>query len=893
MRRQESRLLVLSGQGLQVYRWLQGSSFEQQGNYSHDAVGWQAFEEELDHQTSDSTPVLVLVDVVEEELRRESIPPLYGVNRQLVLERRLERLFRTTPYRRAVSQGRGADKQENILYSGLVNPELVAPWMQRLQSRQVPVCGIWSLQLLSRELLREISTKFDYTLLVTLHTDGLRQTFFCRGRTQISRKTPLPKQNGASLFAHIKQEILRTRSYLLSLQLLKHDKTLDLFLVAPNSLSEHMPPDESVHSGVCFHTLTITDLEKRIGMRQGDADSCAELLYGQVLLRRPQQNHYACPEEMQYSTSSLARLSQRFKSKPTAQAVIEQGDTKPVRRLGDVLLEKKLLTQDQLQTALTEQKGSGSSLGKVLIDLGMVSEMEVREALAGLLHHESVDLTEVLPQPEALARVTKFFAQRHTILPLLFDEKEALLTVAMSNPMNVAALDILLARQESGVRIKPLLAGERAIAAAIDRLYDSELSVEGVLRELETGEVELDNLADASEETFSHPMVRLVNALLHDAVKRGASDVHIGPTAGFLRIRYRIDGILHQIYSLPRKLLSSLVVRIKVMGDINIAETRIPQTGQISFPYLGQTVNFRVSLQPTINGENIVLRVLDLSQEIRSLKEIGVSRHNLDSMFTLLQRPGGLILVTGPTGSGKTTTLYSMLNYLNQEGVNIMTMEDPVEYPMPTILQTSVNPEAGLDYAAGIRALLWQDPDIILVGEVHDKETANMALQAAMTGHLVFTTLHANSTLGAIPRLMNLGASSDFISGNINSILSQRLVRRLCKNCRRERAATAIEVELLGVGAGESVTLYQAVGCADCFDSGYKGRLPLMEVLQVDEGFDDLVAQGAPLTAFRKLALTKGFRSMVQDGFAWAVAGETTLDEVGRVLDLTAHLRND
>ncbi|MBF0453834.1 MAG: type II/IV secretion system protein [Magnetococcales bacterium] len=586
-------------------------------------------------------------------------------------------------------------------------------------------------------------------------------------------------------------------------------------------------------------------------------------------------------------------MVQRFKAKPPVEVTKEEESVKPVRRLGDVLLEKKLLTQDQLQAALTEQKGSGRTLGKVLIDMGMVSEVEVRETLAGLLHHESVDLTEVLPQPEALSRVTKFFAQRHSILPLLYDEEGAVLTVAMSNPMNVAALDILLARQMPGVQIKPLLAGERAIASAIDRLYDSQLSVEGVLRELETGEVALDALADSSEDPFSHPMVRLVNALLHDAVKRNASDIHIGPTAGFVRIRYRIDGILHQIYSIHRKLLSSLVVRIKVMGDINIAETRIPQTGQISFPYLGQTVNFRVSIQPTINGENIVLRVLDLSQEIRSLEEIGVSAYNLDALFTLLKRPGGLVLVTGPTGSGKTTSLYSMLNHLNQEGVNIMTMEDPVEYPMPSILQTSVNPEAGLDYSAGIRALLWQDPDIILVGEVHDKETANMALQAAMTGHLVFTTLHANSTLGAIPRLMNLGASSDFIAGNINSILSQRLVRRLCKKCRTPQPVTASEAELLGLASGEKVTLYHPVGCENCYHTGYQGRLPLMEVLQVDEAFDDLVSQGATLTAFRELALSKGFRSMVEDGFEWVRAGETTLDEVGRVLDTSAHIRNN
>ncbi|MBF0446746.1 MAG: Flp pilus assembly complex ATPase component TadA [Magnetococcales bacterium] len=675
------------------------------------------------------------------------------------------------------------------------------------------------------------------------------------------------------------------------------DHLLEVFLVTPERLSEFVPQAESVVEGVRFQRVDLADLSRKIGIQSGEERGGSELLYGQLLLRRPPENHYGCPEELQYRSRTrfqgFAKLKTPFQKTLKSSPIAEQPPKKPIRRLGDALIEKKLLTSDQLQTALTEQKGSDRTLGMVLIDLGMVSESAVREALAGLLHHESVDLTEVLPQPEALSRVTKSFAQRHLVLPLLYDAEKKILTVAMSNPMNVAALDLLLARQDAGVQIKPLLAGERAIAVAIDRLYDDTLSVEGVLQELETGEISLDRLSEFSNETFSHPMVRLVNALLNDAVKRGASDVHIGPTAGFIRIRYRVDGILHQIYSVPKKLLSSLVVRLKVMGEMNIAETRIPQTGHISFPHLGQKVNFRISIQPTINGENIVLRLLDLSQEIRSLEEIGLSDYNLQGVQNLLQRPGGLILVTGPTGSGKTTTLYSMLNHLNDEGVNIMTMEDPVEYPVPTILQTSVNPEAGLDYATGIRALLWQDPDIILVGEVHDKETANMALQAAMTGHLVFTTLHANSTLGAIPRLMNLGASSDFITGNINSILSQRLVRRLCRSCRQAIDPTEADARILGRPLAGLPPLYQPVGCDGCFQTGYVGRFPLMEILQVDEEFDDLVAKSATLTDFRALAQARGFRSMVEDGFGWVLAGETTLDELGRVLDLGAQQRRE
>ncbi|MBF0195513.1 MAG: type II/IV secretion system protein [Magnetococcales bacterium] len=769
--------------------------------------------------------------------------------------------------------------------------------MQILQDNQAPVTGIWSLQLLSRNLLHIISKKIVHALVVTIHINALRQTYYEEGRTVISRKTPIRDLKPDALSSHIHEEVLRTKSYLVSLRLLRPGESLDIVVVTNEPRSTILAKNLNFKEGINCTVVDIASLEQKIGLSHKEPGLETELLFGQLLLRRPPKNHYGLPDELQYYINNPVKRFIKSFQKAKASTKVKADDAKPttvsVRRLGDVLIEKKLLTQDQLQAALTEQRGGDRTLGRVLIDMGMVAEKEVRDTLAELLKHESVDLTEVLSHPEALSLVTKSFAQQHSILPLLFDEETQVLTVAMSNPMNVAALDYLLSQQKAGVQIKPLLAGELDITGAIDRLYSSALSVEGVLRELETGEVELDDLGNMSEETFSHPMVRLVNALLQDAVKRGASDIHIGPTAGFLRVRYRIDGILHQIYSVHKKLLASLVVRIKVMGNINIAETRLPQTGQISLPYLGKTVNFRVSIQPTINGENIVLRVLDLSQEIRSLDELGVSANNLNAMYTLLKRPGGLVLVTGPTGSGKTTSLYSMLSHLNKEGVNIMTMEDPVEYPMSTILQTSINHEAGLDYAVGIKALLWQDPDIILVGEIHDKETANMSLQAAMTGHMVFTTLHANSTLGALPRLVNLGVTSDIISGNINSILSQRLVRKLCKKCSVLEPIQSPEAMMLGVDMGAGVKIARPVGCEHCYDTGYKGRLPLMEVLLVDEDFDELVFKGSSHTALKELAVSKGFHSMVDDGFARVLAGETTLEEVSRVLDISSHTQTE
>ncbi|MBF0461520.1 MAG: type II/IV secretion system protein [Magnetococcales bacterium] len=582
---------------------------------------------------------------------------------------------------------------------------------------------------------------------------------------------------------------------------------------------------------------------------------------------------------------------------------------RPVRRLGDLLVEKKIITPDQLQTALFEQRRSGESLGKLLIYLGFVPEPLMRDLLAESLSQESIDLREVLPPAEVLQLVPKAFAQRHGVLPVSFDRvarpgagaaatDERILVVAMFNPLNVAVLDqlqaLLAEAQWEGVTVKPMLAGESEINAAIDRFYGFELSVQGILRELETGEVDLESLTReaAASHSLSHPMVRLVNALLTDAVRRYASDIHIGPTSGAVRIRYRMDGILRLIYSLHRPLLPGLLVRIKVMAGMNIAESRIPQEGRISLLYSGRMVHFRVAAHPTIHGENLVLRVLDLREEIQGPHHLGLSEPNLRRLLRLLQRPMGLILVTGPTGSGKTTTLYSMLNHLNQEGVNIMTLEDPVEYPLPTIAQTAVNRAVGLDYAAGIRSLLWQDPDMILVGEIHDRETGVMALQAAMTGHLVFTTLHANTAIGAIPRLLNLGVARDFMAGNIGGIIAQRLVRRLCPQCRQAKPATVEEQLLLGLPPPPTGTMreppqiYQPVGCAECYQSGYRGRFPVMEVLLVEESFDELVYNGASRESFRALVAAQGFHAMVEDARDRILAGDTSLEEVARVLDL-------
>jgi general secretion pathway protein E/type IV pilus assembly protein PilB len=386
-------------------------------------------------------------------------------------------------------------------------------------------------------------------------------------------------------------------------------------------------------------------------------------------------------------------------------------------------------------------------------------------------------------------------------------------------------------------------------------------------------------------------VVRLVDALLTDAVKRDASDVHFEPEASFLRIRYRIDGILRQIRALHKSYWAAMAVRIKVISGMNIAETRAPQDGRISLNISGHAVDFRVASQPTIHGENIVLRILDRQKGIVPLDRLGLDDHQMGLMKLMVARPEGIILVTGPTGSGKTTTLYSVLNHINEEGVNIMTLEDPVEYPMAMIRQTSVAESAKLDFANGIRSMMRQDPDIILVGEIRDADTAEMAFRAAMTGHQVYSTLHTNSALGAVPRLLDIGVLPDIMAGNIIGILAQRLVRRLCTHCRKPYPAEAHECKLIGVVSGQPAPiLYRAAGCDHCEYQGYRGRIAIMEMLRMDNDLDDLISRRAPQREIRNLAMEKGFRPLSEDGLRRVLDGSTSIEEVGRVIDLTERM---
>ncbi len=569
--------------------------------------------------------------------------------------------------------------------------------------------------------------------------------------------------------------------------------------------------------------------------------------------------------------------------------MIAENKPKP-KHLGEILISEGIITKDQLHIALTEQKKIHQPLGKLLVSLGFVTEAIMRSSLSEALEQDSVDLSHVVPDPDAIKMITSDIARKHKVIPLNFDPVGSTLTIAMSDTFNLFSLDRIRIQVGQHIELRPMLSGEAEISSAIDQFYGYELSIDGILREIETGEADYTNYQGDIEE-YSQPLVRLVDVMLSDAVKRGSSDIHFEPEENFLRIRYRIDGVLRQIRSLHKTYWPAIAVRLKVMADMNIAETRAPQDGRISRTIIGRPIDFRVASQPTIHGENIVLRVLDRERGVIPLEKLELPQESLRTLKIMMSRPEGIILVTGPTGSGKTTTLYSLLNYISSEKINIMTLEDPVEYPFPLIRQTSVNEAAGMGFANGIKSLMRQDPDVILVGEVRDAETAEMAFRAAMTGHQVFTTLHTNSAIGALPRLRDIGIIPEIMAGNIIGVIAQRLVRKLCSYCKTAHRPTAEDLQLLSNRAGlVAKKIFKPKGCTACDQTGYKGRFALLEILKMNSDLDDLLARGATTKEIREAAYEQGFFTLADDGVRHIMDGITSLEEVARVADLTERM---
>ena len=550
--------------------------------------------------------------------------------------------------------------------------------------------------------------------------------------------------------------------------------------------------------------------------------------------------------------------------------------------LGQTLLTKGIISQDQLNIALTEQKRFKQPLGKVLVTLGFVTEATIRDILSETLGQVSIDLENTIVDPMAIALVPKDMARRYHVLPVSYDAERKLLLIAVSDPANVVALDQIRALAREDLRIEQVLARESDITIGIEHHYGFELSIDGILNEIETGEIDYQSLAAEFDE-YSQPVVRLVDALLHDAVKRGASDIHFEPEQGFLRIRYRIDGVLRQIRSLHKNYWAAMVVRLKVMSGMNIAETRAPQDGRISLTLSGHQVDFRVSAQPTTHGENIVLRILDRDKGIVPLEELGLHSEDLKTLKLMLARPEGIILVTGPTGSGKTTTLYAALSHINDVDRKIITIEDPIEYHLGGINQIQVSTKSGLTFARGLRAILRHDPDVILIGEIRDHETAEIAVQASLTGHLVFSTLHTNDAPSAVTRLIDMGIEPYLVASSLELVLAQRLVRLICPACKmeipdgdawRERASTDDELPPV---------LYHGTGCRQCQGTGYRGRRGIFEMMPVTEEIRTLILERASAGEVRRIAAKQGMLSLRDDGMRLVRAGLTTIEEVLRV----------
>ena len=560
-------------------------------------------------------------------------------------------------------------------------------------------------------------------------------------------------------------------------------------------------------------------------------------------------------------------------------------DVKPMR-IGEKLISLGLISKDQLEIALREQAKSKKLLGAILISMNFITESALGEVLAESSGSERFDVKATMLDSNLLAMVPREVCVRNKVIPV--ELAAGTVKLAMVDVYNVLAIDQVRRHLDKALKIIPIFCTETEINELIERYYNYDLSIDGVLREIETGIRDKTQL-DGREEGYVNPTVRLVNALLIDAIKQGCSDIHFEPEGSFLRLRYRIDGALQQIRSFHRDYWPAILVRLKIMAGMNIAETRSAQDGRISMVALGREVDFRVATQPTVHGENVVLRILDKSKSLVPIEQLGFSDHNLELLKRCLKRPEGIIVVTGPTGSGKTTTLYSVLGFINSIDVNIMTLEDPVEYQLPLIRQTNVR-EGVIDFQSGIKSLMRQDPDIIFLGEVRDEETAIMAVRAALTGHQVFTTLHTNDALGTIPRLGDIGVPPHLLAGSLICTMAQRLARRLCGSCKTPRHATEEECRLMRLDHAQPPIVHDAVGCEKCGFKGYKGRMGLHEILRIDHGLDELIATKATRNQMLEYALQNGFVPMVQDGITKVLEGVIDIPELINTVDLTDRL---
>lgn len=554
------------------------------------------------------------------------------------------------------------------------------------------------------------------------------------------------------------------------------------------------------------------------------------------------------------------------------------------RSLGQILLEYTTLTPEQLEQALAFQKDKGVRLGEALVTMRLLGQQDILKALSYQMGVEFVDTLEPDSIPNDLIKPVPInYAKKNELVPIRREEGNVV--VAMTNPENHEALDDL--RILFDAPVKPVIAAPSQIMDAINSCYNRTPENDAVMSELDEDSTDLldqdlEEVEDLLESDDEAPIIRLVNHLLVRAVKQKASDIHIEPFEKELVVRFRIDGVLYEIMRPPKKAQNSILSRIKIMADLNIAEKRLPQDGRIRIKLAGKDIDIRVSTLPTSYGESCVMRLLDRSQVLQTLDTIGFLPQDLATIKELIRRSHGIILVTGPTGSGKSTTLYACLTEINDPDIKIITVEDPVEYQLAGINQVQVNPKINMTFATALRSILRQDPDVVMIGEIRDKETAEIAVQASLTGHLVISTLHTNDTATTPTRLIDMGVEPFLVGASVIGVIAQRLVRKVCRACRVPDTLSQPEMEQLGITAAdlEGRTIYKAAGCPECLNTGYEGRTAIHEILPISDEIRDLIISNADAVTIKKKAMKQGMKTLREVAILHMLAGETTFEEV-------------
>lgn len=556
------------------------------------------------------------------------------------------------------------------------------------------------------------------------------------------------------------------------------------------------------------------------------------------------------------------------------------------RRLGNILVNAGKITSFQLQEALKAQKSLGKKLGEILVDSKIITEEEIIEAIEQQTGIKKIDLNTIEFNRKAISLIPENLCKKYTLIPFGFENNR--IKVTLADPLNIFAIDDVAI--STGFEIESFISRKADINKYIGIYYSSQQVDNAAIQLSKESSSKLGRntkiLSERLDETNSSPVVKMVDYMLKNAIEMKASDIHIEPFEDIIRIRYRIDGKLKEINNLGSESLGPLVTRIKILSSLNIAEKRIPQDGRIIYSIDSKEIDLRVSILPVVYGEKIVIRILNTGNINLSKKSLGLGEENIDKLNRIVSNPHGIILVTGPTGSGKSTSLYTILSELNKSDVNIITVEDPVEYTMPGISQVNVNEKAGLTFASGLRSILRQDPDIVMIGEIRDEETAEIAIRAAITGHLVLSTLHTNDAASSIMRLVDMGVKPYLVSTSVVGVMAQRLLRRVCSHCREPYEASVSEKKVLNFNLSEHLTLYKSNGCGYCNETGYTGRIGVYEIMEITREHREAINLGGNSDVLTDISLKSGMRTLAMEGSRLVIEGKTTMSELSSIMSI-------